>query len=173
MYLPPSAQWRTGRSKAQAATLALCACANAVSLALLWDHAQRHAWYAMLATVVVLLGHAAARCLYAPVGLLHWTGQDWRWVHERKSSPSHSPCDLRWVLDFQTVVLVQLRPSADQKPSTWLWLERGVQGAAPWAALRRALVASTQMEGPPPDDAGDDLPPFGARMTFSHDSTVR
>lgn len=180
MHLPPSAQWRIGRSKAHLAALMLCSALNATLLIFLWDHLARHAWYALLLSVLILCGHAALRWLHGPVGLLHWTGHQWRWLRQRQTAVSVTPCVLRWVMDFQTVALVQLLPTAGHKTSLWLWLERGAQGSAAWAALRRALVASAQMEAVHHEIAPEtfrptsaDAPSFSAIKTVFQDSTVR
>ena len=146
MHLPPAAQWSIGRGRAHAVVLVLAAVLHLLLLFFLWGQVAPAAWWGLLVLALVLLLHAAWRWWKSPMGVLRWTGSEWHWL-QAKLMQEVQVCALRWVLDLQTVALVHAGPEDRTGTSRWLWLERGVQSAAAWTALRRALHASANSAG--------------------------
>lgn len=144
MHLAPAAQWRLERGRAHAGLLIVAAAFHFLVLFFLWGQVAASAWWGLLALALALLLHAGWRWWKSPVGVLRWTGQEWQLLsaHLAPLAWSAQVCTLRWVLDFQTVALVQVGVASGKGTSRWFWLERGAQNLAPWTALRRALVAS-------------------------------
>ncbi len=149
MHLPPSAQWRLGRSSAHGFLLMLAEAINFFLLFFLQGQTAHSTWWGLLALASALLLHAGLRWWKSPVGVLRWTGREWHWVQAGAVQVGA----LRWVLDLQTVALVHVGPASGRGASRWLWLERGVQSPAAWTALRRALVASVSEAGRAGDEA--------------------
>ena len=68
-------------------------------------------------------------------GSLRWDGQHWYW-----SGFAGSPqCFLTLLMDFQSVVIVAIKP--DAAAAKFLWLEKSPRGTN-WRPLRRAIVSS-------------------------------
>lgn len=166
MHLPPSAQWRLGRSRAHGGLLVLMAAINSLLLVFLWGQVAPIAWWALLAQALALLLHALARWWKSPLGTLRWTGREWHWM-QAQAVHGVQVCTLRWVLDWQTVALVHVRPEWGIGPSRWLWLERGGQSPAAWTALRRALLSSAISGGQETPRA--QTAAFGGTTNFSSD----
>ena len=89
---------------------------------------------AVTAATASLIAYTAWR--QSAQGCLHWDGRRWLWG----ADASLAPCRLRLVLDWQHTIVVSV--SADDKASTWLWLQRDARGGAEWRSLRRAIIAS-------------------------------
>lgn len=138
MHRPPAATWRAmpaGLAPQAVVALAALACA-----ATLLEGYFMQAWgvtvLCLLLLLLVACTLAALRGLgRMPSGQLRWDGECWHWA----DGQNHTVTSLVCVLDLQSRML--LRIHCGQRHSLWLWLESRGQ-ANPWAALRRAVVAS-------------------------------
>jgi hypothetical protein len=83
------------------------------------------------------------------MGTLIWTGRQWNW----QKAQDKQKCSVRWVVDLQSIVLLELQMA--DRPRRWLWVERGVMGAAAWLAFRRALVGGVNVLAEATDDETD------------------
>ena len=146
MHLPPPAQWRVERSRVHARLLTVISTVNALVIFAMYGRASFGAWCALLALSVILSAYAAWRWKHASVGLLSWTGNHWAWLQVGQM-PKPEVCELRWAMDFQAVVLVQMRLGGGLAPSRWIWLERGKASPGGWLAFRRALVPCLAANG--------------------------
>ena len=146
MHLPPPAQWRVERSRVHARLLAVISTVNALVIFAMYGRASFVAWCALLALSVTLSAYAAWRWKHACVGLLSWTGSHWTWL-QMGQMPKPEVCELRWAMDFQAVVLVEMRLGSGEAPTHWIWLERGKASPGGWLAFRRALVPCLAANG--------------------------
>jgi hypothetical protein len=151
MHLPPPAQSNAGRSRAHLGVVLVAGLMNGLLLLALFDAAQPASWAALAALSLFLVAYSLICWWRGPVGILSWTGVQWSWRPRNASLPS----GLQWALDFQSVVLVKLRPLQKAGPDHWIWLEQGAQSAASWAALRRALVAQALVDRPAAEEDRD------------------
>ena len=141
MHRPPPAQWRVERSVVQASAISLASVMNALVLLALHGHGQTSAWWTLAGISSLLSAMAFWGWLHGATGLLTWSGEQWCWLQE---SPRSQPqfCEICWVMDFQSFVLVRASNSHGLGSTRWLWLERGMASPNNWMALRRALIAS-------------------------------
>lgn len=143
MHLPPPAQWNKRRGRAHGLAVVFLSVLNASLIFAAHGHVVEIAWWGVLAFSAAISAHAAWRWLRAPVGFLRWTGENWLWS-QALGVPNPQACEIRWSLDFQTFVLVQMRLIGVAGPKSWIWLERGDESPLAWLAIRRALVAARE-----------------------------
>lgn len=141
MYLPPPAQWRSGRGRAHGLFVASLSLLNILVIFILYGRVSTIAWWLLLAFSAALSAHAAWRWWYGLAGLLRWTGEQWQWSQALRV-PNPQACEIRWTLDFQSFVVIQMRLMVGAGPNHWMWLGRGSDSALAWLAMRRALVAA-------------------------------
>ena len=146
MHLPPPAQWRAGPSRVHAGLVVGGSTVNLLLICAMYGRASFGAWCALLALSVALSAYAAWRWTHACVGLLSWTGNHWTWLQVGQM-PKPEVCELRWAMDFQAFVLVQMRLGGGEASTHWIWLERGKASLAGWLAFRRALVPCLAANG--------------------------
>lgn len=120
---------------------------NALVLAALLPHTAAAGWSLLLVLSGVLCCCAVNSWWRSPSGLLQWTGVVWCWTHQAGdvSEPVQQACEVRWTMDFQSVVLVHLRPNSGPGAGFWIWPERRTGNSNAWDALRRALLVSHRL----------------------------
>nr|WP_295773047.1 hypothetical protein [Rhodoferax sp.] len=71
----------------------------------------------------------------SPQGSLRWDGQHWYW----SGLNAGSACQLSTLMDFQSAVVVLIKPEVHAPFS--LWLEEAASDTS-WRPLRRAIISS-------------------------------
>ncbi len=103
------------------------------------------AWWLSVVVASLLVAWQRWRKRQPVDALLRWTGADWMWFSQayRRGTPLNK---VFCALDFQRVMLLRVENAAGVR--WWVWLEPPA-GSAPqeWAALRRAVYATRQLEG--------------------------
>lgn len=120
---------------------------NALVLAALLPHTAAAGWGLLLVVSSVSCCCAAKSWWCSPYGLLQWTGVLWCWTDRAGDAPEpvQQACEVRWTMDFQSVVLVYLRPNSGPGAGFWIWLEQRTGNFNAWDALRRALLVSHRL----------------------------
>ena len=137
MDRPPQASIRVENSCWHGAAVAVLAsaCVAVTGLFCFAQGVQARTVLAVLACMVVLW-YSGISVRRSAGGILHWTGSCWKW-----SGFGEAPLSaLQLVLDWQHLLLVQVRSAHGQRE--WLWLKRG-QSPHAWHAMRRALHGSS------------------------------
>lgn len=113
----------------------------------LWIYASRHqdTTALVLAASILAAGFASWRgWKNAPVGLLAWDGQQWRWESTGYKA-GIAEQELTVIADFQRILLLRIQNQA--KASLWLWAEQKVFPDR-WMDLRRAVYSPHRFSGP-------------------------
>jgi len=138
MHLPPAAQTAVGRSQSHLFFL-VGWCVVYVGFLVIVGGSIAPTTLTLLASVCLAIwAHAAWRWWRSPMGVLTWTGGEWRW----QKAQEKQKCGVHCYLDLQSIVLIELQTQDRQRQ--WLWVERGAHSAVPWLAFRRALVAGNR-----------------------------
>ncbi|MEY4345621.1 MAG: hypothetical protein RL032_1453 [Pseudomonadota bacterium] len=136
MHQPPAASYGVQRSRWHLICIVVIWLVGAAACAEFWQStADISLKSTVLGLLVLSLAWAVKDWFYTERGLLRWDGQQWFW-----SGFGDFPVQrLHIVLDFQSLILVELR--ADSWGVRWLWLEAPGQNRQ-WLALRRAMVGT-------------------------------
>jgi hypothetical protein len=136
MHQPPAASYGVQRSRWHLICIVVIWLVGAAACAEFWQStADISLKSTVLGLLVFSLAWAVKDWFYTERGLLRWDGQQWFW-----SGFGDFPVQrLHIVLDFQSLILVELR--ADSWGVRWLWLEAPGRNRQ-WLALRRAMVGT-------------------------------
>lgn len=141
MHSAPAVSYPVGRSRFPGWLIA-CVGLSGLVVGLLWiDRVRPFSWRQGLFMVALMIAWAAAGVAWwrTRPGLLHWSGEKWRWTAFEVSVHGHS----RVMLDFQDCLLVRFQ--TEEGRQIWLWPERRTEPAF-WLGLRRGLVSAALVD---------------------------
>jgi hypothetical protein len=162
MHNAPPVVYPLGRSHFQGVTLAGLWLTGLLVTTGWWLAGPGFDWRLGISMAAVAVAGLAAWLGWrnAPVGQLHWDGQDWRW--ESQGYPSGTPVlALSVALDLQRTLLLRLENH--DNASLWLWAHRAAMPER-WLDLRRAVYSRRK---PWPVALPPDVPIAVAAADFS------
>ena len=141
MHRPPACAWKAGVAQWQRRLLAFLV---GLGLLDLLGFGLRQGWGPVTLLLFVILLVCGAAAVYGlrgnAIGQLRWDGENWHWSGQGDSAVTEISC----VMDLQRLLLLRIR--CDHGSSHWLWLESRTMDSG-WRALRRAVVASKDIDG--------------------------